>query len=126
MKIRTIIPAFIAILVAFCVPQRTSVTPYGGVGTLVAIIVDSTGVGRVANAYLVEDPRVTPEVILRGNAGVWADDKGVARLGTWSPGEYTLVIRGLGYYQQRRSVTLRAGRADTVRITVRTMNMTTQ
>lgn len=66
---------------------------------------------------------MTSEVVLQGNAGVRPDDKGVAGLGAWRPGVYTLMIRALGYYQARRSVTLHAGRADTAKIVVRPMNM---
>lgn len=100
--------------------------PYGGVGSLVVLVADSTGMPRVANVYFAEDPRVTSDVIIGGHAGVWADEMGVALLGGWRPGKYTLVVRTLGYYQERRSVQLIAGRVDTVKIALRPMDMTTQ
>jgi hypothetical protein len=111
---------------AACAPHPKSDIPYGGVGSLVVVVADSAGVPRVSNTYLAEDPRITSEVVMWGHAGVWADEKGVARLGAWRPGKYTLVVRTLGYYQERKSVTLRAGQADTVRIVLRRMNMTLQ
>ena len=61
-----------------------------------------------------------------GNAGVWADEKGVARLGAWRPGTYTLVVRRLGYYQERRAVSLSSGKVDTVRVSLRPMNIILQ
>jgi hypothetical protein len=111
---------------AGCAAHRVAAIPYGGVGSLVVLVADSAGVPRIANAYFVEDPRVTTEVVMWGHAGVWADEKGVARLGAWRPGKYSLVVRTLGYYQERRSVLLIAGRVDTVRIALRPMDMTTQ
>lgn len=115
----------IALLVA-CARHPAWEIPYGGVGSLVVLVADSTGVPRIANAYFAEDPRVTSDVVIWGHAGVWAEEKGVARLGGWRPGKYTLVVRTLGYYQERRSVLLIAGRVDTVRIALRPMNMTLQ
>ena len=69
---------------------------------------------------------MTSDVVVSGNAGVWADENGIARLGGWRPSKYTLVVRTLGYYQERRSVRLVAGRVDTVKIALRRMNMTLQ
>jgi hypothetical protein len=61
-----------------------------------------------------------------GKAGAWADEKGVARLGAWRPGKYTLVVRIIGFDPETRAVTLSAGRSDTVRIELRPSNMTLQ
>ena len=128
MKLGTLV--LLGILLASCVRQRASqipLIPSGGVGTLVVVVADSTGALRDgANAYLAEDPRVTSDVVMYGKAGSWSDEKGVARLGAWRPGKYTLMIRCFGYYQQSRSVTLSAGRADTVRVVLRQFNMTVQ
>ncbi|MGI8402926.1 MAG: carboxypeptidase-like regulatory domain-containing protein [Gemmatimonadaceae bacterium] len=110
----------------FCVPHPTTVVPAGGVGTLVAVIVDSAGAPRVANAYIAEDPHVTIDVVTQGKAGTWADEKGIAHLGAWRPGTYTLVIRAVGYYQERRAVTLHSGQTDSVKVVVRALNMTSQ
>ena len=126
MKSRAVIPALLAMLVAFCFPQQTPTVPRGLAATLVVTIADSSGVARVANAYLAEDLRVTTDLIAQGKAGVWADDKGVARLGAWRPGKYTLVVQAIGYYQERRFLALTAGGTDTVRIILRPMNMTTR
>jgi hypothetical protein len=115
----------IAFLLA-CAGHRVAGIPHGGVGSLVVLVADSAGVPRIANAYFAEDPRVTTDVVMWGHAGVWADEEGVAHLGGWRPGKYTLVVRTLGYYQERRSVVLIAGRVDTVRIALRPMDMTTQ
>ena len=91
------------------------------------VVADSTGAPRNgANAYLAEDPRVTSDVVMYGKAGSWSDEKGVAHLGAWRPGKYTLVVRSIGYFQEMRSILLSAGRADTVRIVIRPSNMTLQ
>ncbi len=127
--IRTIQRVFKAGCIAFlgaCAPHPAWEIPYGGVGSLVVVVADSAGVPRIANTYFAEDPRVTSDVVVWGNAGVWADENGIARLGGWRPGKYTLVVRTLGYYQERRSVRLVAGRVDTVKIALRRMNMTLQ
>jgi hypothetical protein len=128
MKLRRV--ALLGILLASCVRQRASqvpLIPSGGVGTLVVVVADSTGAPRNgANAYLAEDPRVTSDVVMYGKAGSWSDEKGVARLGAWRPGKYTLVVRSIGYFQEMRSITLSAGRADTVRIELRPSNVTLQ
>ena len=116
---------WLSFLVA-CAGHRVASIPSGGVGSLVVLVADSAGVPRIANAYFVEDPRVTTDVVMWGHAGVWADEKGVARLGGWRPGKYSLIVRTLGYYQERRSVLLIAGKVDTVRIALRPMDMTTQ
>ena len=120
----------LAIFLAFCVREGGSqipLVPLGGVGTLVVLITDSTGAPRAANAYLAEDLRVTSDVVGSGKAGVGADEKeGVARLGAWRPGKYTLVVRRIGYFQEIRSIQLSARRADTVRIVLRPSNMTLQ
>lgn len=98
MKLRTLI--LLGILLAACARQRASQVPVvhlGGVGTLVVVITDSAGTPRAANAYLAEDPRLASGAVTYGTAGVWADEKeGVARLGTWRPGKYTLVVRRIG------------------------------
>jgi len=128
MKLHSVV--LLGILLASCARQRTSQGPLvslGGVGTLVVVITDSTGSPRAANAYLAEDPRLASGAVTYGTAGVWADEKeGVARLGTWRPGKYTLVVRRIGYNLATRSVTLSAGRADTVRIELRPSNITLQ
>jgi len=80
----------------------------------------------MANTYFAEDLRVTSEVVMWGNAGVWADEKGVAHMGAWRPGKYTLIVRRLGYYQERRALSLSAGKIDTLRVTLRPMNITLQ
>lgn len=120
----------LGILLASCVRQRASqvpLIPLGGVGTLVVVVADSTGAPRNGvNAYLTEDPRVTSDVVMYGKAGSWSDEKGVARLGAWRPGKYTLVVRSIGYFQEMRFILLSAGRADTVRIVIRPSNMTLQ
>jgi hypothetical protein len=128
MKLRTLV--LLGIPLASCAPQRASqvpLVPLGGDGSLVVVITDSSGSPRAGNAYLAEDPRLASGAVTYGTAGAWADEKeGVARLGTWRPGKYTLVVRRIGYELQTRSVTLSAGRADTVRIVLRPSNMTLQ
>jgi hypothetical protein len=128
MKLRPLL--LLGILLASCVRQRASQVPpvpHGGVGTLVVLVADTTGSPRNgANAYLTEDPHVTSDVVLEGKAGAWSDEKGVARLGAWRPGKYTLVVRSIGYFQEMRSILLSAGRADTVRVVLRQSNMTLQ
>jgi hypothetical protein len=117
--------AFLTLLVA-CIPHPGTEIPKGDVGTLVAIIADSIGAPVSANAYLAEDLHVTTDVAAIGRAGVWADAKGVAHLGGWRPGVYTLIVRAIGFRQQRSSVTLYGGPVDTVRVALRQLDGTTQ
>lgn len=117
----------LGILLASCVRQRASqvpLVPIGAVGSLVVVIADARGTPLAgANAYLAEDLRVTSDVIMYGKAGAWADERGVARLGAWRPGKYTLVVRIIGFDPETREITLSAGRADTVRIELRPSTM---
>lgn len=124
--VRWVITAASISVVVACTPRQTAEIPYGGVGSLVVLVADSTGAPRAANAFFAQDLRVTSEVVTWGRAGVWADEKGVAHLGAWRPGKYTLVVRRIGYYPERRAVSLSAGKVDTVRITLKTMNIMLQ
>ena len=124
--IRAIITPFLGMLATFCALQPKTVMPIGGVGTLVAVISNSAGRPLGANAYIAEDPHVTADVVAQGKAGTWADEKGIARLGDWRPGRYTLVIRAIGYSQEKRVVTLHSGQIDSVKVVLRPLDMTTQ
>ncbi len=101
------------------VPKPSDV-PYGPPGSLVVSVTDTAGKPRYAvNTYFAEDKRVTSEVVMWSNAGVWRDSLGFARMGAWRPGAYTLVIRSLGFEKQQHAHLIRAGVTDTLRIVIR-------
>jgi hypothetical protein len=110
---------FAAVLVA-CVSPHARAVDANTPAHVVVQVVDSAGVRRQsANAYLLEDPRVTSAVIANGNAGAWTDVNGLADLGSWPPGRYTVRVRLIGFRPETKRVTLKAGVTDTVRVILR-------
>lgn len=118
---------FLVILPA-CVIQPPPNTSIGAAGSLLVSVVDSAGSPPKAaiNAYIAEDLRVTSEIVSRGRAGAWTDSTGVANLGAWRPGNYTLVVRAPGFREERRALTIRAGVVDTVRVVVKRQHILLQ
>lgn len=107
-----------------CVRASSSIIPDGPPGSLIVIASDSVGKARQwVNAYFVEDPRITTQTILQNQAGAWTDERGVASLGSWRPGRYTLSVQAPGFKKQVHRVTIRAGRIDTLRVSLRNLNM---
>lgn len=92
----------------------------GSVGGLVVLVVDSLGNPRqTANAYFLEDPRITSDVVSQGGAGAWTDVNGMANLGEWRAGQYTLRVRLIGLRPVLRHVVIEPARTDTVRVVMR-------
>jgi hypothetical protein len=89
-------------------------------GRLVVQVVDLLGTRRpTANVYLLEDPRITSEVVAQGHAGVWTDDNGLGNLGSWAPGAYTVRVRLIGFKPEVKKIRVKPGGADTVRVVMR-------
>jgi uncharacterized membrane protein len=118
MKLRTL--GFALAISACATTSSLFGVPAGSPGFLVVLVADTTGAPRArVNAYLAEDARITSEVVKWGNAGAWTDSLGFASLGGWRPGPYKLVVRALGFKQEQRSVSVQAGRTDTVRVVLK-------
>ena len=84
------------------------------------MVLDSVGARKqTANAYLLQDPRVTQSVVAEGRAGAWTDVNGIANLGSWRAGTYTVRVRLIGFRPEVRKIHLAAGRTDTVRVVMR-------
>ncbi len=111
-----------------CVIQPAPDTSIGAAGSLLVSVVESAGSPPKAaiNAYLAEDLRVTSEIVGQGRAGAWTDSTGVANLGAWRPGNYTLVVRAPGFIEERRALSIRAGMVDTVRVVVKRQSILLQ
>ena len=100
------------LLVSACQSQRIPPASTEKAAEVVAIVTDTSGTPKSSvNAYMAED--------MRGNPGVLTDESGTARLGTWRPGTYTLIVRRAGYFTEKRKLTLRSGVSDTVRFRLR-------
>jgi hypothetical protein len=101
-------------------PSSEPTPPLGPPGVLVVLVVDSTGMRREkANAFLLEDPRVTEDVVSTGRAGVWTDVRGIGNLGAWRPGQYNLRVRLTGFRPEQKHVRVVGGRSDTLRVVMR-------
>jgi hypothetical protein len=106
-----------AVGVTSCLHCRSPEARVDSGGRLVVQVLDSTGTKRPsANVYLLEDPRVTTDMIIQGRAGVWTDENGFGNLGSWRPGPYTLRVRLIGFRPEAKRIKVIAGRTDTVRI----------
>ncbi len=91
--------------------------PLGPSGSVAVFVADSAGAARNrANAYLAEDLRITSDAVNRKQAGVWTDERGFASLGAWRPGEYTLIVRAIGFKKMVQPIVVRAGKTDTVNV----------
>ncbi|MBA3646810.1 MAG: carboxypeptidase regulatory-like domain-containing protein [Gemmatimonadaceae bacterium] len=103
-----------------CFHVEAATIPDGKTGSLVVIAFDSAAKPRQsANVYFAEDPRITYQTVLQRQAGAWTDERGVASLGSWRPGRYTLIVHAIGFKKEVRPIIIRAGQTDTLRISLR-------